>query len=289
MADDPSAGDEIGAPELPAPLGFTGVAKNAWRLYREHLGALLGLYLIVQLGLFLLALGLEVLDAYVALSIQLRSLIFMVQITSNAVAGSFAAAITAAFLIDRIAGREISISDTWSSLRSNARDLLTAGLLASVLALALVLFLIDLDVLLMPILFGPPVVAQVLAVERLKLQQGWPRARELGAREWGRVIMYLVTLALTVALVVNLVLYGVGVGISGLSIQGDAIETVAGIAFGLVLPHLLFALGWPLISVAQAVVYLDLRARKEELTHPKLVVERAKLGPASSDADPSPD
>jgi hypothetical protein len=173
-------------------------------------------------------------------------------------------------------------------VRERSRDILTIGLLAAVLALIFVLVLGYLGELLMPVAFGPPILAQILVVERRGLQDTRQRARDLGSREWGRVIMYLLTLGLGVVVAILAVHIAIGEMLRALSVDAAALESVVAIALSFAAVHLLFALGWAFVAVAQTVIYLDLRARKDDLTPEELANERARLG-ASEDPDPSPD
>jgi hypothetical protein len=281
--------DGSGAARLPAPLRFTSVARHSWRLYRAHFGSLLRLYLLVHLALLPLALVAAAFLGPSDVSIQLQALALMVRIAAFTLVGSVAAAVTAVFLIDRIAGRPISMRVAWESLRGHGRDVVTTGLLASVISLILVLLLFYLGELMMPVAFGPPVVAHVLAVERRRLHDGWQRARDLGSREWGRLVMYLLTLGLAVLVAIIAVRIAIGETLRVLDVTEAAVESPVGIIASFGALHVLYALGWAFIAVAQTVIYLDLRARKDELTPERLAAERAELGPANPEADPSPD
>jgi hypothetical protein len=101
-----------------------------------------------------------------------------------------------------VEGRPIGIRSAWSFVvRERLRECLASALLAAMIALFISVFLGLLGLLIIFLFFGPPVLMQVVALEDERFQTAWPRTKELLKGHWGRVIMYLFTIGLAIALI----------------------------------------------------------------------------------------
>lgn len=177
----------------------------------------------------------------------LLALWFVVRIVLPAVVGSGALGAAAIVLKDSDAEPGSSPSP-WEALRPLAREVLAAGLFAGMISLAFIVFLRGLGLLLLPLAYGPPILIQVIAVERAPLQLAWPRTRTLLRHNWGRVLITLLVVVLLVSLLAAVAIALVFGATRGL---GEAAQTVVLSSVQAVL----VAITLPYLAAVQFVIY----------------------------------
>lgn len=254
---------------IPGPVLLRDLARNAWRLYRGSAAALIGIFFTA--GVIDAAIGV---GASQALSpIDLPSgpsvlIVYLLFIGVPTILGSFAVGVSAVLLTDRLAGVPRSVGEATRIAAQRLGSIVLAGLVATVLA-TFCLFVLPPFIgsfVMVPFFLGPPVVAQAIVLEQRRLGDAWERAKVLLKGHWGRLLPYLLTIALGIGLV-NLVVVGsVGSAVGGLS---------AAIWVVVLVQRLVATLTLPYIACADLVAYFDVRARHEKFDANALVKERA--------------
>ena len=254
MTSEPTSGG-ADLPRVGAPLSLTRTLREAWSVYRLRAPSLIALFLPlyvvldgIQYAVFRGAglTGPELPAHKVVLGLS-------VQFALPALLGSLAAAAAVVLMRDALVGRSTRLGAAARSLAPLARELLASGLVAAMLALLMTLppFYVLLPLLgstLVAVLFGPPIVVHVIALERKPLRSAWPRSRALLKKNWARLILYLLVVALPLHLLV-----GLGAQPAG------ALSVVALLAVDAVLRGLLV----PLLLAVAFMGYLDLREQKD--------------------------
>lgn len=151
-------------------------------------------------------------------------------------------------------GRAIAIGTAAAELRPLIREVLAAGLMAGMVALALVVFLGGAGLILLPLFYGPPIVIQVIALESSPLQHAWPRSRSLLKGNWGRAVLVLLLVVLATAMLSAAAL-SAAVGIT------DGIPEAPRLLLLTVLQALIVGLALPFLAAVQVEVYSGLLAR----------------------------
>lgn len=257
-----------GAPDAFPEPGFSGAIAAAWRLYRDALRLLLGPFLLLSAVATALSLGGRALAADLESSPGLQvGLVLFLPVVSFVTAGSIGVAASGPLLADRAAGRRTSFLGAFGASRGRLRNMLAAGLFASLLALCVMaIFTPAVFLLLSPSLFyGPPVVAFAVSLEGVTLQAGLTRARSLLKGSWLRVFGILLTTAL-------------GIGLLQVSASQLAVVLPEGGLrdVGFILTQVVSdALLLPFVASISFVVYLDLRARLDDFGLEQLVKERS--------------
>ena len=176
-------------------LSFSGVIANGWRLYRANLKPAALLFGLVALAISVLSLvglaGLGKAELFVA---------FLAQIVLPVVIGTYAMAVSAVLFDEAVAGHPIGLKAATDKLGPLRKDVLVSGLFASMIAIWAVILLAQFGFVLMPLFFGPPILIQVIALERLTLRPARTRAREILKGQTSRVIVYLLVVALLIGL-----------------------------------------------------------------------------------------
>ena len=238
----------------PAPIRFGGALRAAWDLYREHFHVAAGLFF----GVFLLWAylpGIFYADipsgpAY-ALFVLVRHVIPM------ALAALAAATLT---LIIRDTGDgSVGIRAALAELDDLRRDVVVGGLFAALMTLLFSTFILPgiLGEMIGAAFFlGPPILVQVVAVERMQLVEGWARTRLLLRGNWGRVVLYVFNLALALGFFVAFAVQSLALAAEG----GSTALRFMSLGF---LQAVLFGLGAGFIAIFGAVLYADLAARDE--------------------------
>ncbi|MDP9235011.1 MAG: hypothetical protein M3P01_10760, partial [Actinomycetota bacterium] len=187
--------------EIPAAVSFSGLVKLSWALYRDNFRSLLVLFLPLgaALSVVIAPFGQGVSrTTVVALAYGLAVL--------QVVIGGIAVGTAALLVTDRSIGRATTPTDAFRKARPRLGPLVAAGLASSLLSIVMLQLLGPLAFFIHPLLYGPAIVGQVIALEASDLKAGLTRAGELLRGEQVRIFMYLFTVALGVNLLNGLVL-----------------------------------------------------------------------------------
>ena len=170
--------------------------------------------------------------------------------------GGIAVATSAILLSDRLVGKTTVATDAFRQIRPHLRALLAAGLAAGLAFIVLLQLAGLFAFFVLPLLYGPVIVSQVIVLERLDFRAATQRSGELLHKEKVRIFMYLFTMALGVTLLSFISALVVALLASATNAQVfSLLGTLMQIAAAAVL--------MPFIAAAGLVSYLDLRARKE--------------------------
>lgn len=237
--------------EIHPPFGLSGVVASAGRLVQVTWRETLPVFLLVSAALSILP-AIFLVDLGESLILPLY---LIIQVVLPAFLASVAFGI-AAVIFDRSersgSPTERPRTQALAVVKERAKDVATTALFAGMICLALATFLGPLGLLLLGTLFGPPIVMQVICVERMTLQEGWARTREISKGHALRVMAYLLTIALGVgvfgALVVSLVSRSI------------TASPARGIAFALV-QIVVLSVTLPFLAAAQYACYRDLSYR----------------------------
>lgn len=258
-----SAGDPERVPSdasLPGVGGLGILAAGSWDLYRRTFPRLLVPFALLygaDLGLRAALSALDEISTPAAIG-------WRVVVT---VLGSFAAGWAAIVLAQEVVGKPVPRRAIGGTLRTHLRELVTAGLLASLIVLLFDLLLIG--ELLAVAVFGPPIVVHAIVLEYRPFRDSVARAGALLSGLWARAGLVLLGAALA-AVVIQMVLALIA-GAAAQRLEGTSLR-VAAVAF-------LFAastLVAPLVAAAQICLLFDLRARKENLDREGFARERAE-------------
>lgn len=238
--------------EIYPPFGLSGVLASAARLqratFRQTLPvfALFAALLSVLPAIFLVDLG----DSLIL------PLYLIIQVVLPAFLASVAFGI-AAIVFDKASSAKgptelRPVAEATSTMKRNAKDVVTAALFAGMICLALATFLGPIGLLLLGTFFGPPIVMQVICLEQVSMQEGWARTRALIKGHALRIFGYLVTIALGVGMI----------GALFVSLVASAVTAspVRAIAFALV-QIVVLSLTLPFLAAAQYACYRDLTFR----------------------------
>lgn len=258
---DPAPGSTSGSssPGLPGPLSYLQSVAAAGRLFKARFFSLAGTFAVVfALGSLLVA-GLDVIGAIPA------NITFVVYEVTIGLGGAFAVAYSSVRLADAASGVRTDVADARAIVRVHAKEIATGGLLSSVVILFLTLM--GLGPIAIVLMLGPPLVAQAIVLEYRPFREALSRVRELSSGGWARVMLVLLGTAFAVV-IVQLLLW-ILVTQPFVNASDDVIQVVVtlfGYAARVVSASFLAAVGF--------VVYLDLRARAEELTREGFEEER---------------
>lgn len=249
---------------LPGPLGFGGMALEAWRLYRSNFAVNLGLFAALMGVVFIVPelVGL-VTDPGPNASIVHTTVAIFLGLVLPTFVGGYLIAASHVVMADRLAGRYSTTAAVLGSLRSVTRDLFMSAFVAT----TLVLFVSLLPVLnfARAVVWGPPIIISAVALEQLPLTEAWGVSRTRLAGNWGRVILYLLVVALLMT-IIQLLLYT-----PVLYIELDGVAQFAVRSLGSVF---VTALTLPYLASAMLVAYFDLRARENDFSLEDLREER---------------
>jgi hypothetical protein len=240
MNDGPTGPEQAQGPYRLGPLLAT-----SWRFYSARFSGLFGLFVLVNLPFAALAL-IRISDIPERTLILINTVIFIIQTIWVSLAIGVAANMLEGYLRDEIVGP----LEGWKRLRQNMLPALAAGMVSSFLAI----FTGQLFPPLLALVYGPPMLMQVIAVEGSRsLTDAWRKTKTFMVGHWMRVISYLMTAVLGAFVVFNLAASLV------ISITGDVSEDaeqamltalIAGIA----------AFTYPFIATVQYVAYADIAA-----------------------------
>jgi len=183
----------------------------------------------------------------------------LVQVVAPAAMASAVFAVAAVVLQEHRSGRAVSLRDASRTLRPRTKEIFAAGLLAGMISLALVVFLRQWGLLLLPLAFGPPIVIQVVALEKASLQEALPRAASLTKGSTGRVISYLFAVSLAIALLDLALLLTIASIVDG-TVPTTVAVTAAPYIYGVV-QVLVVAITLPYLAAASYTCYDELESR----------------------------
>jgi uncharacterized membrane protein len=239
--------------ELPDDVSFSGVLAAAARLYRARFKTAALLFAVISFGISVLALlGLTEVGR-----IQLLAA-FLTQIVLPSILGSVAVAAGSLLFEGALKDRLVTIKDAMDALRPMQRDILMASLFSSMLALWAVILMGQFGLILLPLFFGPPIIIQAIAIEKLSIREARTRAREILRGRTGRVLVYLLVIALGVGLLGGAVLTTFGLAIDR-ALDGALLFTIYSIAQVIVA-----ALTLPYMAAAVYVCYATLARIKDD-------------------------
>ncbi|MDQ3877467.1 MAG: hypothetical protein M3290_03850 [Actinomycetota bacterium] len=255
--------------DIPGPVLLKDLARNAWRLYRSHLIGIFFICAMVQFGIVTAAVAalstVEVPTGSLALLAY-----FLLFIGVPALLYGYAMATAAIFLCDRIAGVETTVVGALRSAGGKAGAIILGAAVAGILA-SFSLFVVGPELgqfITLPFFIGPPIVIQLIALERLSAGRAWDRAKQLLKGEWTRIPLYLLTIAMGLGLLDFVVVGAVLSSFHGVDSTGSRIAIAAAELVGA-------SLTLPYLGAGGLIGYFDLRARKEQFDKQTLVSERA--------------
>ncbi len=243
---------------------------GAWRLYRARFWPLVALF--AGLGIVTLVPSALILGV----SGPIVAVYLLLQVVFPAVLASAAFAVAAVVLDEHRRERRAGLREAFARLGPRAKEVVAAGLLSGMISLALVVFLRQWGLLLLPLAFGPPILIQVVALEKASLQEASSRAGSITKGSTGRVISYLVSISLALALL-NLVFLVTVVGLVQRTIP-TAAETAARFAYG-ILQVSIVAVTIPYLAAASYLCYVQLAAQRDSVEEGPSGIDRPEALP----------
>ena len=254
------------APEVPAPVGFGSLISTSWWIVRSHFGALFRPLLVVvamEWPAWLLASIVANVDpAGIAASFAVL-IPLIVRVTSH----GLGVALGAAIIADGIAGENASARCAVRKGRPLFKETLAASMFGALLAMVFMVLSQGLTLLLLPLFFGPPLIAQVIVLEAKPFQLATRRVREIGRGQLARIFGYLMAVALFIGLVVFILPRVFATSVEPL---GDIVQLASFVLFSIVLSAIALAF----YAAATTVAYFDIRARAEDYGLEELKAER---------------
>ena len=234
------------------PPRFSEIVSEAADLYSARFAALVPTFVLAYVVLVSLPLL-----AFIDLSdAALATLAFALQVLS-ALVGSTLFASASIVYSDYVAGDRSSLRAALVSIRSLTREVITAALFSAIFSMFALTLLASLGLLLQPLFVGPPILIQVVAIERLRLREAWPRTRAIASGQWTRVVGMLLGVVLAIALVL--------IGIFGFVEAGTrAASDAARLGVFVTVQGLVAGLTYSFLAAAQFVLYRDLTQRGAE-------------------------
>jgi hypothetical protein len=267
---------------FPHPIGFSQTMVLAWRAFRKRFNALAtvfcSFYTLACLIPLLLAFDINA-DFRIAVAIVVY---IIAPATFGALANIIAAPVVADHFVDipttlREAIRPIArrIRSIWGILMLNAALSLMVALTLRLSAVLLIPLFYG-PFIYTPYLAGPPVLAQVAAIETVNFRSAIRRFTAVVRGSGLRVFLYLLTPALVIGMVTFFALV--------LLIQSTPESPgFAALYLFAALQGIFMGLGAAFLSCVQTVSYLGLRAEKEGLDHDAFLEEREAIRRTASD------
>lgn len=254
MAEDNS--NKSGPGEILLPTNFLAYTGAALRLLRTSLKtvvltfSLLGVFIAV----FAAAGGKLASD-----SIDLLYVVVYGQLIAFPLLGSLVSARTSRVMALSLAGRDVSLREAGAGLRGYRSHLLAAAMLATFLTLALTFSMGLLGAFLgSHLMLGPPILAQVISLERATFSTAWIRMKDLARGQALRTFLYLLCAALMIVLTEILV-----AGIVYTILAGAIDEDIAAV-INTPFAGIVSGFGLALMSAFILESYLELRVRDDE-------------------------
>jgi hypothetical protein len=186
----------VSSVELPEEVSFTAVLRAATHLYVARLKSAALLFGLISFGISLLAVlgltGTGRLELFAA---------FLTQIVLPSILGSVGIAVASVLHDGAQRNATVTLKDAIDALRPMRRDILVASVFSSLLALWAVILIGQSGLILLPLFFGPPILVQVISLEKLSLKEARTRARNLLKGRTTRVLLYLLVIALGIAFI----------------------------------------------------------------------------------------
>jgi hypothetical protein len=173
---------------------------------------------------------------------------------------------------ERLVGHATTLGEAFKGMRPYLKWIFAAGLASSLFLMLLQLALPPFAFFVQPLLYGPAIVVQVIALERTDLRVGLARAGVLLRGEKARVFLYLFAFAIIGSLLDLVLPRLAGAGFS--YTNNDAITITLTTLAQIVVTAIIVSF----IAVTMLVAYFDLRARKEDLDLAELTAEREAGG-----------
>lgn len=256
MAEDNS--DKSGPGEVLLPTNFLAYTAAAIRLLRTSFRSVALSFCLVGVFIAVFAAAGGTL-ADTADSVDFLYVVLYAQLIALPLLGSLVSARTSRVMALSLAGRNISLRDAGAGLRGYRSHLFAAAMLASFLTLALTFAMGLLGAFLgSHLMLGPPVLAQVISLERATFSEAWMRMKELARGQALRTFLYLLCGALMVVMAEIL--------ISGIifSILSAAIDEGVAVVVNTPIAGIVSGFGLALMSAFTLESYLELRARQDE-------------------------
>lgn len=233
--------------EVARPPRFFEVLSEAASLYKARFGALVPTFLATYVAI----LALQLLALIDLSDVALATLVFALELV-GALAGTALFAAASIVFSDHVDGSPSSLRAALLSLRPLASDLIRAALFSAIFSIFALTLIGGISLL----FIGPPIVVQLIAVDRLHLREAWARTRVMASGEWPRIVGVLLLVVLVLALVPRAIFGFIEVG-SDLT-DASQLAVLAGLQL------LVAGLGYPYLAATQFVLYRDLSERKPE-------------------------
>jgi len=254
------------APEIPAPVGFGSLLSSSWWVVRSLFGTLMKVMLAVvavEWLIFVLVLAVAESDSP-GFAVAFAALLpLVVRVTL----GGLGVALGATIIADSLAGEAVSARAAVRSCRPLMRELLAAALFGALLGMLIVFASQGAGLLFLPLFYGPPLIAQVIALEARPFQMATARVREMGRGQLARIFGYLLFVAVLIGLIVAVVPRLIASPAEGLGEAGQ-------LGVFVLLSVVLSAVALAFFAAVSTVAYFDLRARFENYGPDDLKAER---------------
>ena len=185
----------------------------------------------------------------------------LLQLVIPAAAGSVAVMIVGVTAAAELAGTQATIADGLQKLRGNAKAVLGAMGLAALITTFVALVMGIYASLILHLFMGPPLIAQAVAVEGRPLREAWEHVKTITRTRLGRVLLYLLNVALVVGIAELLLVGGLTSSVAG---APDAVR----IAVFLLAQSVLLGAIAAFMAVFETVLYFDLSSPIEATATP---------------------
>ena len=244
--------------ELLRPANFPAYVGAALRVYKLA-GRSVALAFIVMGVLLALVTATGVTVASSADSDRILLVVLYLQLLALPFFASILAARTSRVMARAVAGEEISVRRAGAELQGLRSHLIAGAMIAALLTLLFLQLLGLLGALVAShLLVGPPIFAQVIALERKPLQDAWARTKELWKGNVLRLFLYLLCAAL------GLVMFEVIVSGIIFTVLATATGEAAAVIVNTPVSGAVSGLGVSFMSALGLVAYFDLRSKDEE-------------------------
>ena len=247
--------DDAHRPRWPDAGSLGAVYSSSFSLFKARFGTIFAL----MVGASALILGLQFASFVAARATSesdalANSLAYIMPIILYVVIGSLASGAIAAIIGAHLAGADhVSLGTGLRAVRAVLKDALAASLLAALVCLLLTFILFFTTLLFLPFFYGPILVMQAIVIQKVPFNQAVARARALARGSTGRMIGY--------AFVISLSAWVIPVAILGILDRLDP----PGFPWAYApIQMLVKGNAAAFVAVTAAVMYFDLRMRKED-------------------------